>query len=68
MINTYKHLDGKPEGKRPLGRPGSNVRTIIALILQHIRYEVVDWIHLAQHRDHWLAPVNKVMNLSVPPH
>ena len=57
---------GKPEGKRPLGRPrlrwGDNIR----MDLQEVGYGGMDWIDMAQDRDRWGALVNAVMNLRVP--
>jgi hypothetical protein len=60
--NVYRLLVGKPEGKRPLGRPR---RRWIDNILQ-IGFGVVDCIGLAQDRCRWRAFVNAVMNLQVP--
>jgi hypothetical protein len=51
MINAYKSLVGKPEGKRPLGRPVRRLEDNIRMDLREIRWESVDWIHLAQDRD-----------------
>jgi hypothetical protein len=52
---VYKLLVGKPEGKRPLGRPRrrweDGIR--IGLTISEIGLGVVDWIRLAQHRDRW---------------
>jgi hypothetical protein len=62
--SAYKILDGKPEGKKPLGRPG-RVKIILKWILRETGWEVVDWMHLIQDRDQWWAPVNTVMNLRV---
>jgi hypothetical protein len=56
----------KPEGKRPLGRPRSKQEDNITMYLREIEWEAVDWIHLAQERDHWWDFVNTVMNLRVP--
>jgi hypothetical protein len=54
-------LVGKPEGKRPLGRPRHGWEDI-RLDLREIGWEGVDWMHLAQDRDQWQAVVNMVMN------
>jgi len=64
-INAHKILVGKPEGKRPLGRPGvgwENIQTDF----KETRMESVDWFDLAQDRDMWRAVVGTVMNLRVP--
>jgi hypothetical protein len=63
--NVYKVLMGKPEGKRPLGRPRPRWKDGIRLDLREIGWESVDWIQLAQDRDWWQALVNTVMNLQV---
>jgi hypothetical protein len=57
MINTYKILAKKPEGKRILGRPTSRWEDI-RLGLMEIGCEVVDRIHLAQNRHQWWDLVN----------
>jgi hypothetical protein len=57
---------GKPEGKRPLGRPRSRWEDNIKMDLQELEYGGVDWIVLAQDRGSWRALVNAVMNLRVP--
>jgi hypothetical protein len=57
---------GKPEGKRPLGRPRRRWIDNIKTDLLEIGLNVVDWIGLAQDRCRWRALVNSVMNLRVP--
>jgi hypothetical protein len=57
---VYKVLVGKPEGKRPLGRPRRRWEDWIGMDLGG-----VDWIRLAQDRDRWRAVVSAVMNLRV---
>jgi hypothetical protein len=57
---------GKPEGKRPLGRPRRRWVVNIKMDLLAIYWGIVDWIALAQDRDKWRALVNAVMNLRVP--
>jgi hypothetical protein len=64
--NVYRLLVGKPEGKRPLGRPKSRWMDNIKMDLLEIRVNVVGWIGLAQDRYRWRALVNSVMNLRVP--
>jgi hypothetical protein len=56
---------GKPEGKRPLGRPRRRWVDNIKMDLRETRWDGVDWIELTQDRDQWRALVNKVMNLRV---
>jgi hypothetical protein len=63
--NVYKVLMGKPEGKRPLGRPRRRWEDGIRMDLREIGLRSVDWIQLAQDRDRWWALVNTVMNLRV---
>jgi hypothetical protein len=63
--NVYKVLVGKPEGKRPLGRPRHRWEDEIRMDLREIGWGIVDWIQLAQDRDRWRAVVNTVMNLRV---
>jgi hypothetical protein len=62
-MNSYSILVGRPEGKRPLGRPLRRREDNVRKVLSKITWEVVDWIHLAQDRDNWQAVVNTVMNL-----
>jgi hypothetical protein len=64
--NVYRLLVGKPEGKRPLGRPRSRWIDNIKMNLLEIGVNVVDWIGLAQDRYRWRVLVNSVMNLRVP--
>jgi hypothetical protein len=63
---VYRLLVGKPEGKRPLGRPRRRWIDKINMDLLEIGLNVVDWIGLAQDRYRWRALVNSVMNLRVP--
>jgi hypothetical protein len=56
---------GKPEGKRPLGRPRRRWEDGIRMALREIDWGTVDLIQLAQDRDRWLALVNMVMNLRI---
>jgi hypothetical protein len=64
--NVYRLLVGKPERKRPLGRPRRRWIDNIKMDLLEIAVSVVDWIGLAQDRYRWKALVNSVMNLRVP--
>jgi hypothetical protein len=63
--NMYRGLMGKPEGKRPLGRPRRRWEDGIRMDLREIGWGSVDWIQLAQGRDQWRVLVNTVMNLRV---
>jgi hypothetical protein len=54
---------GKPEGKKPLGRPRSRWVDNIKMVLREIGWDGTDWIDLAQDRDPWRALVNTVINL-----
>jgi hypothetical protein len=56
---------GKPEGKKPIGRPRCMWVDNIKIYLTETGWGVMDWIDLAQDRDQWRAPVNTVMNLRV---
>jgi len=62
---VYRCLVGKPEGKRPLGRPRHRWEDSIKVDLQEVGWGI-DWIDLVQDRDRWRALVNAVMNLRVP--
>jgi hypothetical protein len=64
--NVYRLLVGKPEGRRPLGRPRRRWRDNTKMVLLQIGLGGVDWIGLAQGRYRWRAVVNAVMNLRVP--
>jgi hypothetical protein len=64
--NACRLLVGKPEGKRPLGRPRRRWVDTIQMDLLETGWGGVDWIGLAQDRDKWRALVNAVMNLRVP--
>jgi hypothetical protein len=64
--NVYRLLVGKPEGKRPLGRPRRRWIDNIKMDRLVIGLNVVDRIGLAQGRYRWRALVNSVMNLRVP--
>jgi hypothetical protein len=61
--NAYRILVGKPEGKRPLGRPRCRWVDNIKMDLGEIGWDGMDSIELAQDRDQWRALVNAVMNL-----
>jgi hypothetical protein len=63
--HAYRLLVGKPEVKRPLGRPRRRWVGDIKVDLLQIGWGSVDWIGLAQDRDKWRALVNAVMNLRV---
>jgi hypothetical protein len=65
-LPVYRLLLGKPQGKRPLGRPRRRWIDNIKIDLLEIGVNVVDWIGLAQDRYRWRALVNSVMNLRVP--
>jgi hypothetical protein len=62
---VYKVLVGKPEGKRPLGRPRRKWEDGMRMDLREIGLGGVDWIRLSQDRDRWWAVVSAVMNLRV---
>ena len=63
---VYRVLVGKPEGKRPLGRPRRRWVDNIGMDLQEVRCGYMDWNGLAQDRDRWRRLVSAVMNLRVP--
>jgi hypothetical protein len=59
---AYRILVGRPEGRRPLGRP----RRRCEYNIREVGWEDMNWIELAQDGDRWRALVNAVMNLRVP--
>jgi len=63
---VYTVLVGKPEGKKPLGRPTCRLVDNIRMDLQEVGCGYVHWIGLAQDRDGWRTLVSAVMNLRVP--
>jgi hypothetical protein len=64
--NAYRLLVGKPEGRRPLGRPRRWWLDNITMDLVEVGRGDVDWIGLAEDRDRWRALMNSVLNLRVP--
>jgi hypothetical protein len=64
--DVHRVLVGRPEGKRPLGRPRRRWEDNIKLDLREIGIDGANWIQLAQDRVQWRAFVNTVMNLRVP--
>ena len=63
---VYRVVVGKPDGKRPLGRPRRRWVDNIRIYLQEVGCGYVDWIGLAQDRDRWQTLVSAVMYLRVP--
>jgi len=63
---VYRVLVGKPEGKRPLGRPRRRWVDNIRMDLQEMGGGYMDWIGLAQNREGWRTLVSAVMNFRVP--
>ncbi|KAJ4440066.1 hypothetical protein ANN_08197 [Periplaneta americana] len=61
--NAYRVLVGRPEGKRPLGRPRRRWEDNVKMDLREVGYDDRDWINLAQDRDRWRAYVRAAMNL-----
>ena len=57
---VYRVLVGKPEGKRPIGRPRHRWEDNIKMDLQKVVFGDMEWIELAQDRDRWRALVNAV--------
>jgi len=63
---AYRVLMGRPEGKRPLGRPRIRWEDNIKMDFQKVGWGGMDWIDVAQDRDRLRALVNAVMKLRVP--
>ena len=63
---VHRVLVGKPEGKRPLGRPRRRRGDNIRMDLQEVRGGCGGWLELAQDRDRWRSLVSTVMNFRVP--
>jgi hypothetical protein len=64
---AYRDLVGKPEGRRPLGRPRLRWEDNIKMDLREVGWEGgMDWIDLSQDRNRWRALVKAVMNLWGP--
>jgi hypothetical protein len=64
--NAYRILVGKPEGKKPLGRPRRRWVDNFKMDLREIGWDGMDGMYLAQDRNQWRVLVNTVMNLRVP--
>ena len=64
---VHEVLLGKPEGKRPLGRPRRRWEDNIKMDLQEVGRGCGDWVELVQDRDRWRALVSTVMNFGVVP-
>jgi hypothetical protein len=65
-IEVHRVLVGKPEGKRPLGRPRRRWEDNIKMDLQELEGGRGDWMELAQDREGWRALVGTVRNFRVP--
>jgi hypothetical protein len=63
---VYRVLDGRSEGKRPLGRPKNRWEDNIKMDLREIGIDGASWIQLGQNWEQWWAFVNTVMNFRVP--
>jgi len=63
---VYRVLVGRPEGKRPLGRPRRRWEDNIKMDLQEVGGDFEDLMELTQDRDSWRALVSTVMNVRVP--
>jgi hypothetical protein len=64
--NAYRILVGKPEGKRPLGRPRRRWVDNIKIDLREIDWGGMDWNDLAEDKDRWRAFISTAINLRVP--
>ena len=63
---VHRVLIGKPEGKRPLGRPRRRWEDNIKMDLQEVGSSCGEWMQLAQYRDRWQALVRTVRNFRLP--
>ena len=63
---VHKVLVGKPEGKRPFGRPRRRWEDNIKMDFEEVGRGFGDWMELAEDRDRWRALVSTVMNFRVP--
>jgi len=63
---VHRVLEGKPEGKRPLGRPRRRWEDNIKMDLKEVGGGCGDWMESVQDRDRWRALVSAVLNLRVP--
>jgi hypothetical protein len=63
---AYRVLVGKPERRRPLGRPRHRKENNITMDLREEEWGGMDWIDLSQNRDRWQTLVNAIMNLQIP--
>ena len=63
---VHKVLVGKPEGKRPLGRPRRRWEDNIKMDLEEVGRDCGDWMELTEDRDRWRVLVSTVMNFRVP--
>jgi hypothetical protein len=63
---VYRVLVGKPEGRRPLGRPRRRWENNIIMDLREVGYGFVGWMKLGRDRDRWRALVSAVINLRLP--
>jgi hypothetical protein len=66
MRNAYNILVGKPGRERPFRRTRRRWEDNIIMDVREIWWEGVDWMHVAQHKDHLRAALNTVMNLWAP--
>jgi hypothetical protein len=64
--NAYRLMVGKPEGKRPLGRPRRRCVDNIKMDLREIGWGGMEWVDLAQDKGYWKVLVNTAINLPVP--
>jgi hypothetical protein len=65
-INAYRDLVGRPEGRRPLGRPKCRRDDDIKIDLKAVACDGGEWIQMTQGKDEWWTVVKTVMNLWVP--